>query len=288
LMEQLNIEKLFDAEFIDMIIQSAIQWVTTYSFSILGAIIIFFVGRWLSGRITSLLTKLLKKNKVDAALTGFLSNLSYYALMVVVVIAAVGQLGINTTSFLTIVGAAGLAVGLALKDSLNNFASGVMIILFRPFGIGDVITAGGVTGKVQSIAIFNTIMTTGDNQRVIVPNGNIINSVITNITANDTRRIDLVVGIGYGDDIIKTKQVLADIVSADDRIMSEPAPVIAVSELADSSVNLIVRPWVKTSEYWDVYFDLMEKIKQTFDAEGISIPYPQRDVHLIQEQAGVE
>jgi len=287
-MEQLNIEKLFDAEFIDMIIQSAIQWVTTYSFSILGAIIIFFVGRWLSGRITSLLTKLLKKNKVDAALTGFLSNLSYYALMVVVVIAAVGQLGINTTSFLTIVGAAGLAVGLALKDSLNNFASGVMIILFRPFGIGDVITAGGVTGKVQSIAIFNTIMTTGDNQRVIVPNGNIINSVITNITANDTRRIDLVVGIGYGDDIIKTKQVLADIVSADDRIMSEPAPVIAVSELADSSVNLIVRPWVKTSEYWDVYFDLMEKIKQTFDAEGISIPYPQRDVHLIQEQAGVE
>ncbi|MCG6887170.1 MAG: mechanosensitive ion channel [Proteobacteria bacterium] len=287
-MEQLNIEKLFDAEFIDMIIQSAIQWVTTYSFSILGAIIIFFVGRWLSGRITSLLTKLLKKNKVDAALTGFLSNLSYYALMVVVVIAAVGQLGINTTSFLTIVGAAGLAIGLALKDSLNNFASGVMIILFRPFGIGDVITAGGVTGKVQSIAIFNTIMTTGDNQRVIVPNGNIINSVITNITANDTRRIDLVVGIGYGDDIIKTKQVLADIVSADDRIMSEPAPVIAVSELADSSVNLIVRPWVKTSEYWDVYFDLMEKIKQTFDAEGISIPYPQRDVHLIQEQAGVE
>ncbi|MCG6934941.1 MAG: mechanosensitive ion channel [Proteobacteria bacterium] len=287
-MEQLNIEKLFDAEFIDMIIQSAIQWVTTYSFSILGAIIIFFVGRWLTGRITSLLTKLLKKNKVDAALTGFLSNLSYYALMVVVVIAAVGQLGINTTSFLTIVGAAGLAVGLALKDSLNNFASGVMIILFRPFGIGDVITAGGVTGKVQSIAIFNTIMTTGDNQRVIVPNGNIINSVITNITANDTRRIDLVVGIGYGDDIIKTKQVLADIVSADDRIMSEPAPVIAVSELADSSVNLIVRPWVKTSEYWDVYFDLMEKIKQTFDAEGISIPYPQRDVHLIQEQAGVE
>lgn len=287
-MEQLNIEKLFDAEFIDMIIQSAIQWVTTYSFSILGAIIIFFVGRWLTGRITSLLTKLLKKNKVDAALTGFLSNLSYYALMVVVVIAAVGQLGINTTSFLTIVGAAGLAIGLALKDSLNNFASGVMIILFRPFGIGDVITAGGVTGKVQSIAIFNTIMTTGDNQRVIVPNGNIINSVITNITANDTRRIDLVVGIGYGDDIIKTKQVLADIVSADDRIMSEPAPVIAVSELADSSVNLIVRPWVKTSEYWDVYFDLMEKIKQTFDAEGISIPYPQRDVHLIQEQAGVE
>jgi len=201
----------------------------------------------------------------------------------VVVIAAVGQLGINTTSFLTIVGAAGLAIGLALKDSLNNFASGVMIILFRPFGIGDVVTAGGVTGKVQSIAIFSTILTTPDNQKVIVPNGNIINSVITNATANDTRRIDLVVGIGYDDDIGKTKQVLAGIVGADDRILSDPAPTIAVSELADSSVNLVVRPWVRTTEYWDVYFDLMEKIKQTFDAEGIQIPYPQQDVHLIKE-----
>lgn len=284
-MEQMNFEKLFDTKFLDTILQSAIQWVTTYSFSIFGAILIFFVGKWLSGKITKLLVKLLKRHNVDAALTGFLGNMSYYVLMVVVIIAAVGQLGINTTSFLTIVGAAGLAIGLALKDSLNNFASGVMIILFRPFGIGDVVTVGGVTGKVQSIAIFNTILTTGDNQRVILPNGNIINSVITNITANDTRRIDLVVGIGYGDDIAKAKQVLTDIVNADERILAEPPPVIAVSELADSSVNLIVRPWVKTSEYWNVHFDLLEKIKQTFDAEGISIPFPQRDVHLFQEQA---
>ena len=282
-MEPDNIEKLFDAEFIDSMIQTVIQWVTTYSFSIIGAILIFVVGKWLAGKITKILVKLLEKNKVDAALTGFLGNMSYYAMLVVVVIAAVGQLGINTTSFLTIVGAAGLAIGLALKDSLNNFASGVMIILFRPFGIGDVVTAGGVTGKVQSIAIFSTILTTPDNQKVIVPNGNIINSVITNVTANDTRRIDLVVGIGYDDDIGKTKQVLADIIQSDDRILSDPAPTIAVSELADSSVNLVVRPWVKTSEYWDVYFDLLEKIKQTFDAEGISIPYPQQDVHLIRE-----
>jgi small conductance mechanosensitive channel len=284
-MEQMNFEKLFDTKFLDTILQSAIQWVTTYSFSIFGAILIFFVGKWLSGKITKLLVKLLKRHEVDAALTGFLGNMAYYVLMVVVIIAAVGQLGINTTSFLTIIGAAGLAIGLALKDSLNNFASGVMIILFRPFGIGDVVTVGGVTGKVQSIAIFNTILTTGDNQRVIVPNGNIINSVITNITANDTRRIDLVVGIGYGDDIAKAKQVLTDIVNADNRIMSEPSPVIAVSELADNSVNLIVRPWVKTSEYWNVHFDLLENIKRTFDAEGISIPFPQRDVHLFQEQA---
>lgn len=280
-MEPATIEKLFDAKFIDSMIQTVIQWVTTYSFSIIGAILIFVVGKWLAGRITRILVKLLEKNKVDAALTGFLGNMSYYAMLVVVVIAAVGQLGINTTSFLTIVGAAGLAIGLALKDSLNNFASGVMIILFRPFGIGDVVTAGGVTGKVQSIAIFSTILTTPDNQKVIVPNGNIINSVITNVTANDTRRIDLVVGIGYDDDIARAKQVLNDIVKSDERILSDPAPTIAVSELADSSVNLVVRPWVKTAEYWDVYFDLMEKIKQTFDAEGISIPYPQQDVHLI-------
>ena len=206
-------------------------------------------------------------------------------LLVVVVIAAAGQLGINTTSFLTIVGAAGLAIGLALKDSLSNLASGVMLILFRPFGVGDVVTAGGVTGKVESITMFNTVLSTPYNQRVIVPNGSVTSNIITNVTANPTRRVDLVVGIGYGDNIAKAKEILAQLVSSDERILGDPAPTIAVSELADSSVNLVVRPWVKTEEYWDVYFSLTENIKTTFDKEGITIPYPQRDLHLFSEQA---
>ncbi|HDM77631.1 MAG TPA: mechanosensitive ion channel, partial [Deltaproteobacteria bacterium] len=208
----------------------------------------------------------------------------YYTLLIVVVIAAAGQLGINTTSFLTIVGAAGLAIGLALKDSLSNFASGVMLILFRPFRVGDVVNAAGVTGKVETISMFTTIMNTPDNQKIIVPNSAITSSTITNITANETRRVDLVIGIGYEDNIGKAKEILNRLIEEDDRILSDPAPTIAVSELADSSVNFVVRPWVKTEDYWIVYFDLTEKIKNTFDAEGINIPYPQTDVHLYPEK----
>ena len=221
---------------------------------------------------------------MDITLTRFLESIVYYTLVVVVLIAVAGQLGINTTSFLTIVGAAGLAIGLALKDSLSNFSSGVMLILFRPYRVGDFATVGGVTGNVMSIDIFNTTLNTPDNQRVIVPNANITNNVITNVTANDTRRVDLTIGIGYGDDVLKTKQVLAEILKTEKRILESPSPKIAVSELADSSVNFVVRPWVKTSDYWDVYFDLTEKIKLTFDKEGISIPFPQQDVHLFQEK----
>jgi small conductance mechanosensitive channel len=269
---------------IDKLYNAAITWVSEYSLKVLAAILILIVGRWLARKIARLLAKVLEKNGIDVTLTGFLENITYYTLVVLVLIAAAGQLGINTTSFLTIVGAAGLAVGLALKDSLSNFSAGVMLVLFRPFKVGDVVEAAGVKGKVIGINIFNTILNTPDNQRLIVPNNNIISNVIKNVTANPTRRIDLVAGIGYADDIALAKKVLNEIVQSDDRILKDPAPQIAVSELADSSVNFVVRPWVKTADYWDAYFDLTEQIKVRFDAQGISIPYPQQDVHLIQEE----
>ena len=275
----LNIEKIIDLTTI---------WLTTYSMKIVTAVLIFVIGKWVAQKLTRLFLKLLEKNKVDVTLSRFLESIVYYTLLVGVMIAAAGQLGINTTSFIAIVGAAGLAIGLALKDSLSNFSSGVMLILFQPFRVSDFVTAGGVSGKVMRIDLFNTTLNTPDNQRVIVPNANITNGVITNVTANDTRRVDLVISIGYGDDIVLTKQVLDRIVKADERVLKNPAPTIAVSALADSSVNFVVRPWVKTDDYWKVYYDLTEKIKLTFDQEGISIPFPQQDVHLFQEKTNTE
>ena len=269
----------------DKIIDTLMYFITNYSLKIVGAILILIVGKWLARYLSKLLGKILKKNKVDETLTSFLGNITYYALLIMVVIAAAGQLGINTTSFLTIVGAAGLAVGLALKDSLSNFASGVMLIMFHPFKVGDYVTAGGQSGTVESIAIFNTVLKTPDNQIVIVPNSSITADVITNVNAKPTRRIDLVVGIGYDDSISEAKSVLEDLIKADNRILSDPAPTIAVSELADSSVNFVVRPWVKTEDYWAVRLDLIEKIKLTFDEKGISFPYPQQDVHMYTETA---
>jgi len=251
-----------------------------YGSKIFAALLIFLIGKWLSRKITNILVKVLESRKIDQTLTGFLEGIVYYALFITVIIAAAGQLGIKTTSFLAILGAASLAVGLALKDSLANFSSGVMLILFHPFKVGDVVTIGGETGKVVQIHVFNTILTTGDNQRKIIPNGSISNATITNITANPTRRIDLVVGIGYDDDIRKAKQTLEEILADDSRILQSPAPFVAVSELAQSSVNFVVRPWVATENYWDVFFALTEKIKLTFDERGISFPYPQQDVHL--------
>jgi small conductance mechanosensitive channel len=269
---------------IDKIIETITYWATTYSVKLIGAIVLFIIGKWLAGKISRLITKLLERNKVDTTLVNFLEGIIYYTLLIVVVIAVAGQLGINTTSFLTIVGAAGLAIGLALKDSLSNFASGVMLILFRPFNVGDVVSTGGVTGSVAGIALFNTTLHTPDNQKVIVPNSAITSNVITNITANDTRRVELVIGIGYDDDIKKAKEVLNRILQEEERVLDSPEPTIAVSELGDSSVNFVVRPWAKTADYWGVYFGLTEKIKIAFDAEGISFPYPQQDVHMFNQQ----
>ena len=260
------------------------QWISLYAFNIIGAILIFIVGKWLSRHIADLLAKLMGKNNVDVTLVNFLRNLAYYTLLVLVVVAAVGRLGVNTTSFLTIIGAAGLAVGLALKDSLSNFAAGVMLVLFRPFTVGDVVSTAGITAKVENITIFNTLFCTPDNQLVIVPNNKIISDIITNINAKDTRRIDLVVGISYTDDMVQTKDILERLAQEDSRVLKDPETTVAVAELADSSVNLVFRPWVKTSDYWAVRFDLTENIKNALDDAGISIPYPQQDVHLFVEK----
>ncbi len=255
---------------------------TEYSLDILGSLLIFFIGKWVAKKMVSLLGKLLAKQQVDETLIRFLDNIVYYALMVVVLMAAADSLGVDTTSFLAIFGAAGLAVGLALKDSLGNFASGVMLVFFRPFKIDDVVTAGGVTGKVEAISIFNTTFLTFDNQRMIVPNGQITNDTIININANPTRRLDLVFGISYEDNILTAKAIFKNILESETRILEEPAPQIVVAELADSSVNFNVRPWVKTEDYWDLKWELTEKIKLALDEAGISIPYPQTDVHLHQ------
>lgn len=246
------------------------------------ALLIFLIGKWIARRITNVLVRLMKSRDVDVTLIKFLEGIIYYALLASVVIAAAGQLGIKTTSFLAVLGAASLAIGLALKDSLSNFSSGIMLILFRPFKVGDVVTIGGETGKVEAVSVFSTILNTGDNQKKIIPNGAISNATITNITANPTRRVDLVVGIGYDDDIRKAKGTLEAILAADTRILQDPAPTVAVSALGASSVDLVVRPWVNTTDYWDVFFSLNETIKLTFDEKGISFPYPQQDVHLIQ------
>jgi len=252
-----------------------------YAFSLTMALVIFLVGKWLARKITNLLVSVLRKVKgMDETLIKFLENIVYYILMIVVILTALSELGVETTSFLAILGAAGLAIGLALKDSLGNFASGVMIILFKPFKVGDVVNAAGVTGSVSEVGIFNSVFITPDNQKIIVPNGAITSGSITNINAHSTRRVDLVVGIGYDDDIKKAKDVLNDIVSANDKVLLDRGITVAVSELADSSVNFVVRAWVNTPDYWDVKFGLTETVKLRFDEENISIPYPQQDLHL--------
>jgi len=267
-----------------MNVDTIMGWVSLYAMNIIGALLIFIVGKWLARKIADLLAKLMEKSDVDATLVNFLKNLAYYTMVVLVVVAAVGRLGVNTTSFLTIIGAAGLAIGLALKDSLSNFAAGVMLVLFRPFTIGDVVSTAGITAKVEKITIFNTLFCTPDNQSVIVPNNKIISDIITNINAKDTRRIDLVVGISYTDDMAQTRDILQGLAKDDSRILTDPETTVAVAELADSSVNLVFRPWVKTADYWAVRFDLTEGIKNALDEAGISIPYPQQDVHLFVEK----
>ena len=274
----MDMDSWMDKIDVAMITDLALAW----GVKIIAAGLVFLVGKWIASRIAKVIVSLLEKQEIDVTLTRFLRNIIYYALMAAVIVAAAGQLGINTASFLTIIGAAGLAVGLALKDSLANFASGVLLILFRPFKVGDFVEIAGESGSVQEITIFNTILHTPDNKLKIIPNGKISNDTITNVNANPTRRVDLVIGISYDDDIKAAHQLLKEIVAGVDRVLDEPETTIAVSELADSSVNFVVRPWVNTEDYWDVKFDLTEKIKLRFDEAGISIPYPQQDVHLHQ------
>jgi small conductance mechanosensitive channel len=264
------------------ILDKIIEWGALYGMKIVGALAILLIGRIVVGILTNIAKKLMRKSNLDETLTKFLSSIIKTALLAILFIVVLNQLGVQTTSFVAIIGAMGLAVGFALQGSLANFAAGVMLILFRPFKSGDFVEAGGTMGVVEEIGIFSTIMKTPDNKKIIIPNSNITGGNITNFSAKETRRVDLVFGIGYDDDLKKAKQLLEQILQADDRILKDPAPVVAVSELADSSVNFVVRPWVKSADYWDVYWDLTEKVKLTFDAEGISIPYPQQDVHMHQ------
>ena len=244
------------------------------------ALAIFFVGRFVIGLVVRGIRKVMHRQEVEKTLETFVCNLVRMVLLVVVIIAAIGQLGIETTSFIAIFGAAGLAVGLALQGSLSNFAAGVLIVLFRPYKVGDFVEAAGIAGVIEQVQILTTILKTGDNKQIIIPNSQIMDSIITNYSANDTRRVDMVVGVSYDDDLDKVRATIEKLVAAEDRILDEPACTIAVSALADSSVNFVVRPWVKTSDYWGVMFDLTEAIKKRFDKEGISFPFPQQDVHL--------
>ena len=269
------------ALFIDL----AKNWFITYGPNILVALAIFAIGRWLAKWIAHLINKAMARSGMEDTLIRFVDKLVYYTLLVVVMMAAADQIGIKTTSFMAILGTIGLAVGLAVKDSLSNFASGVMLIFFQPFKVGDAITAAGVSGSVERIDLFNSIVNTWDNQKIIIPNSKITSDIITNINANPTRRIDLVIGISYDDDLHEAKNILEQLVSDDNRILTDPAPKIALAEFADSSLNLVVRPWVKTEEYWDVRFDLIDNIKHTFDEKNITIPYPQRDIHTYQHKA---
>ena len=271
---------LLDPNTIQDLLEKGVTLVTTHGLNILIAILTFIIGRIIARKLAELTRTVMLKANVDETLRGFLRNIVYYALLAAVVVMALGQAGLNITSFLAVLGAAGLAVGLALKDSLSNFAAGVMLIMLNFFKKGDYVTVAGESGTVVAVKIFNTVLNTPDNRQIIIPNSSILSNSITNVSANDTRRVDLVVGIGYEDDLRKARTVLEKIIADEPRVLAEPAPTIAVSELADSSVNFVVRPWVKSSDYWSVYWDLTEKVKLTFDAEGISIPFPQTDVHL--------
>jgi len=271
--------------FMEDLIQKGYALLAAYGLKIVFAIVILIVGRWVAKLFGKLTQRVMEKRQIDETLRSFVGNLIYYALLTFVVLAALSQLGIQTTSFIAVIGAAGLAIGLALQGSLANFASGFLMILFRPFKVGDFIEGAGVAGTVESLQIFTTQLRTPDNKKIIIPNSSLTGGNIVNWSATGTRRVDMVFGIGYDDDIDKAKQVIAEILAADDRILKDPAPQVALSELADSSVNFVARPWVKTGDYWGVLFDTTEAVKKRFDAEGISIPYPQSDVHIYQQTA---
>ncbi len=271
------------------ILERFMNWGSVYgtlvSWKILGAVAIFVLGRLLATFFANLVGRLMEKSRADNTLTGFVKNLTRISLLVFTVIAALGALGVETTSLIAVIGAAGLAVGFALQSSLSNIASGIMLVVFQPFKVGNYINAGGISGVVEEIRIFNTILRTFDNRKIIVPNSRVTANNITNYSAKETRRIDLEFSIGYDDDLKLTRSILEGIVKADGRILKNPAPEIGVLKLGESSVDFFVRPWVKGGDYWPVKCDLLEKVKLTFDDEGISIPFPQRDVHLYQATA---
>jgi small conductance mechanosensitive channel len=263
------------SKYTDMIVVYASE----YGLKIIAAILIFVIGKWIIKKLSKLSKNLMLKAKIDETLVEFLESIIYFVLLVVVILASLNAAGINTTSFLAIFGAAGLAVGLALKDSLSNIGAAVLIIIFRPFKVGDYIDAAGTSGTVKDINLFSTMIEPVDKSIVIVPNSSIINGNITNFSQRTQRRVEHVFGIGYDDDLKLAKETLLQIIKDDKRVLAEPAPFVGVGELGDSSVNFTFRAWTTTEDYWDVHFDMLEKVKLTFDEKGISIPYPQMDIH---------
>ena len=253
---------------------------------LIAAIAIFVIGKWVARKLADSVKRLMERGDSDQMLVRFVRNMVYFLLLTFVIMAAISQVGIETTSFIAVLGAAGFAVGLALQGSLANFAAGVLLLIFRPFKVGDFIDGAGVNGVVEALHVFTTTLKTGDNKTVIIPNGDLASGTIVNYSTQATRRVDLVFGIGYGDDIDKAKSLMREEMGADDRILKDPAPTVGLVELADSSVNFVCRPWVNSSDYWSVLFDLNERIKKRFDAEGINIPYPQQDVHIVDYRKG--
>ena len=253
---------------------------TQYGLLALKALLIFIIGRWVAKIVAGLLNRLMKRGGMDDMLRKFLRNIIYALLLAFVVIAAISALGIQTASLVAVIGAAGLAVGLALQGSLSNFAAGVLMIIFRPYKIGDLVQVAGTEGFVEEVDVFTTTLRTPDKTKIIIPNGQIMNDQITNYTESEHRRLDLVVGIGYGDDIDKARRVLLDAGSQSKYVLDAPKPSVTVAELGDSSVNLAVRPWIKSETYAPASHEVTERIKKALDAAGISIPFPQRDVHM--------
>jgi small conductance mechanosensitive channel len=255
--------------------------VMEYGPKLIGAIVTLIVGMWIISIIRNVLSKRFEKRNVDPSLRGFLNSIIGIGLKLMLWIAVIGMMGVQMTSFIAILGAVGLAVGMALSGTLQNFAGGVMILLFKPFKVGDFINAQGHSGSVNEIQIFNTILKTPDNKTIIIPNGGLSTGSMINFSTEAKRRVDFTFGIAYGDDVDKAKKVLMDLIKTDKRIINDPAePFIAVSELADSSVNLVVRVWAEAKDYWGIYFDLHENVYKSFDKEGLNIPFPQMDVHL--------
>lgn len=251
---------------------------------VIGAIVVWIIGTWIIKALTSAFSKMMDKGKTDPSLKPFLKSIISALLRVMLVISVLGMLGIEMTSFIAILAAAGLAVGMALSGTLQNFAGGVMVLLFKPFKVGDFISAQGFLGSVYEIQIFNTILKTPDNKTIIIPNGGLSTSPMTNFSTEEQRRVDWTIGIGYGDDLDKAKEVIKKLCIEDSRILKDPEVFIAVSELADSSVNFTVRAWVNAADYWSVFFEMNEKVYKTFSEEGLNIPYPQMDVHLLKDE----
>jgi small conductance mechanosensitive channel len=268
---------------LDPILASAYAYLTGFGLSALGALAVFLVGKWIAGRIRQGLRNNLERTGLDATLIPFVSGMVYWGLMVFVVLAVLNLFGVQTASAIAVLGAAGLAVGLALQGTLANFAAGVMLLLFRPFSVGNLVEVAGQFGTVKEIGLFSTIVFSGDNIRITIPNSQVFGQTIRNYSANPTRRIDLIMGVSYDDDLRVAQSVMERVIQEDTRILAEPAPLVAVDELADSSVNFVVRPWVKAEDYWGVRRDLVRRFKEELEAAGCSIPYPQRDVHLFQK-----